>query len=46
MVQTLEKAFAIVRDNSEIERKEFLRPRISTDRYIKMKNKMNTGNLR
>ena len=41
MVQTLEKAFAIVRDNSEIERKEFLRPRISTDRYIRMKNKLN-----
>jgi DNA polymerase III epsilon subunit-like protein len=40
MVQTLEKALVIVRDNSEIERKEFLRPRISTDRYIKMKNKL------
>jgi hypothetical protein len=41
MVQTLEKAFAIVRANSDIERKEFLRPRISTDRYIRMKNKLN-----
>jgi hypothetical protein len=40
MVQTLEKALVIVRDNPEIERKEFLRPRISTDRYIKMKNKL------
>lgn len=40
MVQTLEKALLIVRDNSGIERKEFLRPRISTDRYIRMKNKM------
>lgn len=41
MVQTLEKAFVIVRANSEIDRKEFLRPRISTDRYIRMKNRLN-----
>jgi len=29
-----------------VDRKEFIRPRISTDRYIKMKNKMNIGKMR
>lgn len=46
MVKTLERGLEIVNNNREIERKEYLRPRISTDRYIKMKNKMNRGNLR
>jgi DNA polymerase III epsilon subunit-like protein len=46
MVKTLEKGLAIVDSNKEIDRKEFIRPRISTDRYIKMKNKMNLGKLR
>ena len=40
MVKTLEKGLDIVNDNKEIDRKEFIIPRISTDRYIKMKNKM------
>lgn len=43
MVKVLEKGLEIVNNNREIERKEFLRPRISTDRYIKMKNKMDIG---
>ena len=30
---------AVVNNNKEIDRKEFIKPRISTDRYIKMKNK-------
>jgi hypothetical protein len=39
MVKTLEKGLDIVNNNKEIDRKEFIKPRISTDRYIKMKNK-------
>lgn len=46
MVQTLEKALEIVNSNRNIERKPYLIPRISMDRYIKMKNKMNTSTLR
>lgn len=46
MVNVLEKGLAIVSSNSEVDRKEFIRPRISTDRYIKMKNKMNIGKMR
>jgi DNA polymerase III epsilon subunit-like protein len=46
MVSVLERGLEIVSNNSEIDRKEFIRPRISTDRYIKMKNKMNIGKLR
>lgn len=41
MVKVLERGLEIVNSNSEVDRKEFIRPRISTDRYIKMKNKMN-----
>lgn len=40
MVQTLEKALQIVKTNSSVERKEFLRPRILSDRSIKLKNKL------
>jgi DNA polymerase III epsilon subunit-like protein len=46
MVSVLERGLEIVSSNQEIDRKEFIRPRISTDRYIKMKNKMNIGKLR
>jgi DNA polymerase III epsilon subunit-like protein len=46
MVRTLEKGLEIVSSNRDIDRKEFIRPRIATDRYIKMKNKMNIGKLR
>jgi hypothetical protein len=46
MVSVLERGLDIVSNNSEIDRKEFIRPRISTDIYIKMKNKMNIGKLR
>lgn len=46
MVKVLEKGLEIVNNNRGVERKEFIRPRISTDRYIKMKNKMNLGKLR
>lgn len=46
MVYVLERGLEIVSQNREIDRKEFIRPRISTDRYIKMKNKMNLGKLR
>ena len=46
MVKTLEKGLEIVSSNRDIDRKEFIRPRIATDRYIKMKNKMNIGKLR
>lgn len=41
MVKVLERGLEIVNSNSEVNRKELIRPRISTDRYIKMKNKMN-----
>lgn len=37
MVRTLEKGLEIVKNNMDIDRKEFLRPRISTERYYKMK---------
>jgi DNA polymerase III epsilon subunit-like protein len=40
MVQTLEKALEIVSNNPDIERKDLLRQRILTDRYIKAKDKM------
>jgi|LakMenEpi03Aug12_release.lakeMendotaPanAssembly.Ray.scaffolds.fasta_scaffold250349_2 DNA polymerase III epsilon subunit-like protein len=39
MVSVLEKGLDIVNNNLEIDRKEFIRPRISTDRYIRMKNR-------
>lgn len=39
MVKVLEMALDIVQSNIEADRKEFIRPRISTDRYIKMKDK-------
>lgn len=39
MVRTLERGLKIVFDNPDLDRKEFIRPRISSDRYIKMKNK-------
>jgi len=41
MVEVLEKGLDIVKNNLEIDRKEFIRPRISTDRYIRMKNREN-----
>lgn len=41
MVQVLERGLDIVNKNRDIDRKEFIRPRISTDRYIKFKNKEN-----
>jgi len=37
MVKTLEKGLEIIKNNMDVERKEFLRPRISTERYYKMK---------
>ncbi len=37
MVKTLEKGLEIVKNNMDVDRKEFLRPRISTERYYKMK---------
>lgn len=46
MVKVLERGLEIVNNNRGIDRKEFIRPRISTDRYIKMKNKMNIGKMR
>ena len=46
MIQTLEKALEIVKANPSIERKDLIRQRILTDRYIKAKNNMNVGNLR
>lgn len=46
MVNVLERGLAIVNANVDVDRKEFIRPRISTDRYIKMKAKMDIGNLR
>jgi len=46
MVKVLERGLDIVSNNREIDRKELIRPRIATDRYIKMKNKMNMGKLR
>ena len=39
MVETLEKAFQIVRNNSDFDRKDLIRQRILTDRYMKAKNK-------
>jgi DNA polymerase III epsilon subunit-like protein len=39
MVKTLEKALAIVSKNQKAPRRDYVIPRISTDRYIKMKNK-------
>ncbi len=39
MVKVLEISLDIVQSNSALDRKEFIRPRISTDRYIKAKNK-------
>ena len=46
MVRVLEKGLETVNNNQGVDRKEFIRPRISTDRYIKMKNKMNIGKMR
>ena len=46
MVSVLEKGLDIVDANRDIDRKELIRPRIATDRYIKTKNKMNIGKLR
>lgn len=39
MVKTLEKAFRIVRNNPDFDRKDLIRQRILTDRYMKAKNK-------
>jgi DNA polymerase III epsilon subunit-like protein len=38
MVKTLEKGLEIIKNNMGVDRKEFLRPRISTERYYKMKD--------
>lgn len=45
MVSTLEKALDIVQKNMGLDIKKYVIPRISTDRYIKLKNKGKLGNL-
>jgi len=40
MVKTLEKALDVVYKNSLVDRRSYIIPRISTDRYIKAKNKL------
>lgn len=38
MVKTLEKGLEIIKNNMDVDRKEFLIPRISTERYYRMKD--------
>lgn len=39
MIKTLESGLTIVKDNPNLEITQYIKPRISMDRYIKMKNK-------
>jgi DNA polymerase III epsilon subunit-like protein len=45
MVETLEKALEIVRQNQELDIMPYARPRFATDRYIKLKNQGKLGSL-
>jgi hypothetical protein len=45
MVETLEKALDIVSKNVDADIDKYRRPRFSTDRYIKLKNKGKLGGL-
>lgn len=45
MVETLEKALDIVSKNVDVDIDKYRRPRFSTDRYIKLKNKGKLGGL-